>query len=127
MSSTAADGGVQPAGLAEGVEQRQAAHDRDPRVEVEQGGRRHRGVAPQVGVGELGPLGLPVVPEVYSSTAVSWSARLATAVPAPARQQPVEGCRRHRDEASPGRLGALAGLGGGRVPREQQPAPESSR
>jgi len=26
------------------------------------------------------PLGLPVVPEVYSSTAVSWSARLATAV-----------------------------------------------
>jgi hypothetical protein len=52
-----ADGGVEPAGLAEGVEQRQAAHDDVAGLQAQQGGRRHRRVAGQVGVGQLGPLG----------------------------------------------------------------------
>jgi len=53
------DGGVEPTGLAEGVEQRQAPHHDVLGPQVQQGAGCHRRVGAQVGVRELGAFRLP--------------------------------------------------------------------
>jgi hypothetical protein len=103
------------------VEQRQAAHHHVVGLEAEQRGRRHRRVAGQVGMGQLGPLGpaggargVQDHRRVVVRAAGHLGHRRALV------QQPVERARLDGDEAGPGRLRALGGFGGDRVPGEDE-------